>query len=59
MRNWIIKWFFMSESDEDLIKPFTEADMETREGKLRLIVAWVLFWASALFFAFMVYVAIA
>lgn len=58
MRNWIIKWFFMAETDEDLIKPFTEADMGSREGKLRLIVAWALFWASVLFVAFMVYVAI-
>ncbi|MEA1869579.1 MAG: hypothetical protein U9N09_05470 [Euryarchaeota archaeon] len=48
----------MAENEDDLIKPFTEADMDTRAGKLRIIVAWVLFWASALFFAFMVYVAI-
>jgi hypothetical protein len=58
MQNWIMKWFFMSESDEEIIKPFTEADMESREGKLRVIVAWVLFWASVLFFAFVVYVAL-
>jgi len=48
----------MSESKEELVQPFTEADMKTREGKLREIVAWVLLLVSIAFFAFMVLVAI-
>lgn len=58
MRKLFIKWFFMSESEEELVKPFTEADMKTREGIAREIVAWALLIASAAFFAFMVLVAI-
>ena len=58
MRNWLKKWFFMSRSDEELVQPFTEADMKTREGIARLIVAGVLLVVSILFFAFMVLVAI-
>jgi len=58
MRNWLIKWFFMSRSEEELVKPFTEADMKTWEGIAREIVAWALLIVSAAFFAFMVLVAI-
>ena len=58
MRNWLIKWFFMSRSEEELVQPFTEADMKTREGIARLIVAGVLLVVSAAFFAFMVLVAV-
>ncbi|NMX20873.1 hypothetical protein C5S30_00205 [ANME-1 cluster archaeon GoMg4] len=58
MRNWLIKWFFMSESEEELVQPFTETDMKTRAGIARLIVAGVLLVVSAAFFAFMVLVAV-
>lgn len=58
MRKMFIKWFFMSESEEELVKPFTEADMKTREGIVRETVAWVLLVVSLSFFAFMVLVAI-
>ena len=58
MRKLFIKWFFMSEDEEELVKPFTEEDMKTRKGIAREIVAWVLLIASAAFFAFMVLVAI-
>ena len=58
MRKLFIKWFFMSEDEKELVQPFTEADMKTREGIARETIAWVLFVVSALFFAFMVFVAI-
>jgi hypothetical protein len=58
MRKLFIKWFFMSESKEELVKPFTEADMKTGKGIAREIVAWALMVVSILFFAFMVLVAI-
>lgn len=58
MRKLFIKWFFMSEDEEELVKPFTGADMKTREGIAREIVAWALLIVSAAFFAFMVLVAI-
>jgi len=58
MRKLFIKWFFMSKSKEELVQPFTEADMNTREGIAREIVAWVLLLVSIAFFAFMVLVAI-
>ena len=58
MRKWLIKWFFMSESEEELVQPFTEADMKTKEGIARLIVAVVLLVVSAAFFGFMVLVAV-
>lgn len=58
MRKLFIKWFFMSEDEEELVKPFTEADMKTWKGIAREIVAWVLLIVSAAFFAFMVLVAI-
>ncbi|MEA2075654.1 MAG: hypothetical protein U9O85_07985 [Euryarchaeota archaeon] len=58
MRKWLIKWFFMSRSEEELVQPFTETDMKTREGIARLIVAGVLLVVSISFFAFMVLVAI-
>ena len=58
MRKMFIKWFFMSEEEGHLIKPFTEADMKTREGIVRETVAWVLLGVSLSFFAFMVLVAI-
>jgi len=48
----------MSEEEGHLIKPFTEADMKTREGIVRETVAWVLLVVSLSFFAFMVLVAI-
>jgi len=58
MRKLFIKWFFMSDSEEELVKPFTEADMKTRKGIARETIAWVLLLASIAFFAFMVLVAI-
>ena len=58
MRKWLIKWFFMSRSEEELVQPFTEADMKTKEGIARLIVAGVLLVVSISFFAFMVLVGI-
>ena len=58
MRKWLIKWFFMSESEEELVQPFTETDMKTKEGIARLIVAVVLLVVSAAFFGFMVLVAV-
>ena len=54
MRKLFIKWFFMSESEEELVKPFTEADMKTGQGIAREILAWVLLLVSIAFFAFMV-----
>ena len=53
-----LKWLFMSESKEELVKPFTEADMKTGEGIARLIVACVLLVASILYVAFVILVAI-
>ncbi len=58
MRKLFIKWFFMSEDEDELVKPFTEADMKTWKGIAREIVAWTLLVASAAFFAFVVLVAI-
>ncbi len=58
MQKWLIKWFFMSESEEELVQPFTETDMKTKEGIARLIVAVVLLVVSAAFFGFMVLVAV-
>lgn len=53
MRKMFLKWFFTSEEEGHLIKPFSEADMKTREGKLRETIAWVLLVVSISFFAFM------
>lgn len=58
MRRLLLKWFFMSDSEEELVKPFTEADMKTWKGIARETIAWVLLVVSVAFFAFMVLVAI-
>ncbi|MEA2075091.1 MAG: hypothetical protein U9O85_05095 [Euryarchaeota archaeon] len=52
-----LKWLFMSESEGELVKPFTEADMKTREGIARLIVGRALLWVSVLYAVFVVLVA--
>ena len=53
-----LKWFFMSDSEDELVKPFTEADMKTLKGIARLIVACALLWVSVLYAAFVILVAI-
>ncbi len=53
----ILKWLFMSESEEEIIKPFSEADMKTREGIARLIVAFALLGVSIVYITFVVLVA--
>jgi len=58
MMERFLKWPFMSESEEELIKPFSEADMKIREGIARLIVACALLWVSVLYAAFVILVAI-
>ncbi len=57
MREHFLKWLFMSESEEELVKPFIEADMKTREGIARLIVACALLGVSIGYITFMVLIA--
>ena len=58
MSERILKWLFMSESEEELVKPFTAADMRTKEGMARLIVACALLGVSIAYITFVVLVAI-
>jgi len=31
-----LKWLFMSDSEDELVTPFSDADMKTRDGIARL-----------------------